>query len=319
MKMLRGVLCLLVGAVPFCRVAAQSAGHSAGVEGASPSSSAGAPAQSASAPASVPARVESYLRNLYALGPRFTVKVGAPEATAIPGLRSVEVEISAQGQSNKGTMYVSEDGRYLLQGDLSDMQGDPFAKLRQEMDLSSAPSRGPAGAKVVVVEYGDLQCPSCRRLNEVIRALLPDYPQVRFVFREFPLTQIHAWAMTAAIAGRCIYHKDPAAFWTYADYIFDHQDQISASNVWDTVVAQGVAAGYDQAAFKSCMADPAMKAEVEKSLEEGIKVKIANTPTVFVNGRRLVGGEREGLVQYIDYELARLASRSRPAKTPASQ
>jgi protein-disulfide isomerase len=269
-----------------------------------------APAVSPAAPGSASAvsrKVEAYIRNLYALGPRYTVKVGEPQPTPIPGMQSVSLEVSAEGQSNTGIMFVSDDGRYLLQGDLSDMQADPFAKNRAGMDLAAAPSRGPANAKIVAVEYGDFQCPSCRRLSETLRAVYPDYPQVRFVFRDFPLTQIHVWAMTAAIAGRCIYHKNADAFWTYSDYIYDHQDRITAENVWDTVLQQGLAAGYDEATFKSCMADPAMKAEIEKSMAEGVALKIGNTPTIFINGRRLVGGEREPLTQYIDYELARAA------------
>lgn len=296
--------------------AAQDGGHA----------TAGKAAPRAEGPAQAPqpapgaeAHVEAYLRNLYALGPKFAIKVRQPQLTAIPGLRSVEVEFSSQGQTNHVMMYVSEDGRYLLQGDLADMQGDPFAKLREEMDLSSAPSRGPSSSKVVVVEYADLECPSCRHLSEVLRGILPDYPQVKFVFREFPLTQIHPWALTAAIAGRCIYHKDPAAFWIYADYMFDHQDKINAGNIWETVVSRGVAAGYDDASFKACMADPAMKSEIDKSISEGVTLKLANTPTVFVNGRRLVGGERDPLVQYIDYELARSGNKPRQAKPGAPQ
>jgi protein-disulfide isomerase len=268
--------------------------------------------QAAHQPSGIQRRVENYLRDLYALGPKFEVKVGEPQPTPIPGLRAVSVEISAEGQSNGATMYVSEDGRYLMQSDLADMTVDPFAKIREEMDLSSAPSRGPANAKVVVVEYGDLECPSCRRLSEVLRGLYPDYPQVRFVFREFPLTQIHPWSMTAAIAGRCLYHKNHAAFWPYEAYIYDHQDLISAENIWDTVVQQGVQAGYDADSFKACMANPEMKAEVEKSTAEGVNLKVANTPTVFVNGRRLVGGERDTLVQFIDYELARTSAAKKP-------
>ncbi len=268
--------------------------------------------QPSHAPSAVALRVEAYLRDLYALGPKFTVKVGEPQPTPIAGLRSVSVEISAEGQRNDFTMFVSEDGHYLLQGDMEDMRTDPFAKIRAEMDLSSAPSRGPANAKVVVVEYADLQCPSCRHLSEILRSLYPDYPQVRFVFREFPLTQIHVWSMTAAIGGRCIYRKDPAAFWPYADHMFDHQDTISAENIWETVVQQGVEAGYDADAFKACMADPAMKAQVEKSTAEGLALKVSNTPTVFVNGRRLVGGDRDALVQYIDYELQGTSAAKKP-------
>ena len=269
------------------------------------------PAPAAPATA-VPSRVEAYLRNLYALGPKFTVKVGEPQATPIPGLRSVRVEISAEDQANDLTMYVSDDGRFLVQGELDDMQADPFAKNRAEMDLSGAPSRGPANAKVVVVEYADLQCPSCRQYFLNLRSIYPNYPQVRFVFRDLPLTQIHAWALTAGIAGRCIYHKDPAAFWTYADYIYGHQPEIGPDNIWETVLQQGRVAGYDDASFKACMAEPAMKAEIDKSVAESDRLKISNTPTVFVNGRRLVGGDRATLLQFIDYELAHVKKTEKP-------
>ena len=307
MNKLCALLCLV------CFAGSAFAGNQSASKPAPAAHSGGAPAaQTAHAQSPIEQRVENYLRDLYALGPKFEVKVGEPQPTPIAGLRSVSVEIAAENQSNTVTMYVSEDGRYLLQSEMQDMSVDPFAKIQKEMDLSSAPSRGPANAKVVVVEYADLECPSCRRLSEVLRSLFPDYPQVRFVFREFPLTQIHPWSMTAAIAGRCIYHKNKAAFWPYAEYIFDHQDVISAENIWDTVLQQGIEAGYDADSFKACMAEPAMKAEIQKSIDEGIRLKVANTPTVFVNGRRLVGGDRDTLVQYIDYELERTGGAKKP-------
>jgi protein-disulfide isomerase len=290
-------------------VAAQQSQHGAAAD--APAARA-ATAGRADAASPVARRVEAYLRDLYALGPKWTVKIGEPQPTAIAGLRSVTVDISSESQANNLTMYVSDDGRFLVQGELDDMQASPFAKILSEMDLSAAPARGPDEAKVVVVEYADLQCPSCRAYFLSARGIYPNYPQVRFVFRDFPLTQIHAWAMTASIGGRCIYHKKPAAFWPYADYIYDHQPSIDAGNIWETVLHQGVAAGYDEESFKACMADPAMKAEVEKSVAEGDKLKIANTPTVFVNGRRLVGGERQALVQYIDYELAHVGKAEKP-------
>jgi protein-disulfide isomerase len=264
------------------------------------------------AAAGIERSVEAYLRNLYALGPKFKVTIGAPQPTPVPGLRAVSVEIVTEGQTSGGTVYVSDDGRYLIQGELSDMRADPFAKNLEAMDLSDAAARGPANAKVVVVEYADLQCPSCRQLNEAMKGIVPNYPQVRFVFRDFPLTQIHSWALTAATAGRCIYHKNPAAFWTYSDYMFGHQDLINADNVWQRVLEQGLAAGYDEPGFKACMADPAMKSEIDASTAEGIALKVANTPTLFVNGRRLVGGDREGLLQFIDFELGRQGKPPKP-------
>jgi protein-disulfide isomerase len=72
--------------------------------------------------------------------------------------------------------------------------------------------------------------------------------------------------------------------------------------------------GLDTAALKSCMAAPETKAELERRFNEGVALKVANTPTVFVNGRRLVGGDRQTLEQFIQFELAATG----PSRTPSA-
>lgn len=263
-------------------------------------------------------KVVKYLRNVYAWGPQFHVKIGAPAETPIPGLLQVPIEVNLSGDTNAGQVLVSADGRYIVQGELSDMNADPFAAIRQKIHLENAPSDGPADARVVVVEYGDFQCPSCRQLQQVIKPLRANYPQVRFVFRDFPLTQIHAWAMTAALGGRCVLRQNRAAFWSYYDTVYESQDLIKAENAWDKMLEQAAALGLDQDAFKTCVAAPETKQEVEASVQEGIALKVANTPTVFVNGRRLVGGDRESLEQYIQFELAATESKTAPSRKPTN-
>jgi len=260
-------------------------------------------------------KVEKYLRTVYAWGPQFQVKVGAPHETPVPGVLQVPIEIVFGGETNAGQVLVSSDGRYIVQGELNDMSADPFAPIRQKMYLDDAASDGPRDARVVVVEYGDFQCPSCRQLQPVIKALRTAYPQVRWVFRDFPLTQIHAWAMTASLGGRCVLRQNPAAFWTYFDAIYERQDLIKPENAWDKIIEQSATLALDQDAFKGCMAAPETKQAVDSSIQEAIALKVANTPTVFVNGRRLVGGDRESLEQYIQFELA-AAEKSPPGKKP---
>ncbi len=63
-----------------------------------------------------------------------------------------------------------------------------------------------------------------------MRSIEAKYPQVRVVFKDFPLTQIHPWAMTAALAGRCTYQMNPEAFWKFHDAVYDNQDLISPAN-----------------------------------------------------------------------------------------
>ncbi len=259
-------------------------------------------------PAQLQKKVEQEVRKLYALGPSFAIKVGVPSDTPVPGLMQVNVEVGSEGQSDIAPFFISKDGRYFMRGEFFDTTKDPFAETRAQMNLANTPSKGPANARVTVVEYADFQCPTCRLLYGILKELEPQYPQVRFVFKDFPLDQIHPWAMTAAIAGRCAYQQKPAAFWLLHDRTFQNQEIISPSTVWDTMLAYAANFGLDTTAFRACMAAPTTKALIEASVAEGQKLKIANTPTLFVNGRRLIGADRQTLEQYIKFELAVSAS-----------
>jgi protein-disulfide isomerase len=269
-----------------------------------PKKSSGQTAANSSSSSPIEKKLEAYLRKIYAWGPSFRVKVGPPKDSVVPGFYEVAVEISKGEQSDSVAVYVSKDSRYLLRGDLQDMIADPFAAVRSQIHLANNPSKGPANARVAVVEYADFQCPSCRQLHQTLRAIAPSYPQVRFVFKDYPLTQIHPWAMTAAIAGRCAYMQKPEAFWSLHDLIFDNQDLISPENVWQKMLDLAAQAGLDPDAVRACMAAQQAPAAIQADMQEAQALKIANTPTVFVNGRRLVGGERAFLEQFIQYELA---------------
>lgn len=249
-------------------------------------------------------KLEAYLRKLYAWGPSFRLKIGPLNDAPVAGFYEVSLEVTTGDQSDTAVFYVSKDGRYLLRGDLQDMAADPLAALRAKIHLDNSPSKGPANARVVVVEYADFQCPTCRQLHQTLRALAPNYREVRFVFKDFPLVQIHPWAMTAAIAGHCAYEQKNEAFWKLHDAIFDAQELISPENVWQKLLDFAGQAGLDTTALRACMASPQAKQAVMENVAEGQALKIANTPTVFVNGRRMIGSDRNLLEQYLQYELA---------------
>ncbi len=165
-------------------------------------------------------------------------------------------------------------------------------------------TKGPDNAQVVVVEYADFQCPTGRQLHNVLREIAPNYPQVRFIFKDLPLTQIHPWAMTAAVAGRCAYQQNHGAFWKMSDSIFGNQAVISAENAWQKMLDFAGQLGLDSNAFRTCMASPQAAAAVAESVKEAQGLKVLNTPTVFVNGRKMIGADRGLLEQYIQYELS---------------
>ena len=92
--------------------------------------------------------------------------------------------------------------------------------------------------------------------------------------------------------------------------IFAEQDLLSAENIWEKLISYATQAGLDPDAFKTCMSSPEAKAAVDASHREGEALNITSTPTLFVNGHPLIGGDKATLEQYIKYELSAVSSRS---------
>jgi protein-disulfide isomerase len=285
----------------------------AGARGQATTSAAGGTSGTAATgqPAQIQKTVEAYLRNLYAFGPDVQVTVSAPKDSPISGLLQTDVAVKIGENAENATFYVSRDGKYLVRGEVSDLSRDPLADNRAKIDLKNAPSLGDAKATVTLVEYSDFECPVCRSLHDVLRGMLPNYPQVRVVFKDFPLESMHPWARTAALAGRCAYQQEPAAFWKMYDAIYDNQEIISASNAWTKMTDFAGQAGLNSDAFKSCMAGPDAAAAIDASRANGMALEVVSTPTIFVNGRRMVGADGRTLEQFIQYEIAR---QNAPAK-----
>lgn len=252
--------------------------------------------------------IEAYLRNLYAFGPDVQLTVSAPKETPIPGLLETSVSVKTGEGSEDAKFYVSKDGKYLIRGDVSELAKDPLAQNRAMIDLKDAPSLGDPKAPVTLVEFSDFECPVCRSLHDVMRGMLKNYPQVRVVFKDYPIEVLHPWARTAALAGRCAYQQDPAAFWKMYDSIYDNQDVISAENAWMKMSEYAGQVGLNADAFRACIASPEAGAAVDASRANGQKLDVNSTPTIFVNGRRLVGADPHLLEQYIQYEIAQQKS-----------
>jgi protein-disulfide isomerase len=269
--------------------------------GQQPQAAAAAPASAGQLP--IQKTVEAYLRNLYAFGADTAVKVAAPKDIGVEGLEEVDVEVKVGENHQTGKVYVTRDGKYMFRGELSDLAKDPMAETRAQLQTKDSPSLGPANAPVILVEFSDFECPVCRNLHDALRGLLPNYPQVRVVFKDYPLEQIHPWARTAAIAGRCAYQQDPKAFWKMYDLIYDGQETISAENAWGKMTDFAGQSGLNPDAFRACMASPEAGAAVNASRDNGIQLEVSSTPTIFVNGRRMVGADPHILEQYIKYEL----------------
>jgi protein-disulfide isomerase len=262
--------------------------------------------------AALTAKVESYLRVLFGWGPEYKVTLGPVTASEIPEILKVPVTVSYQGHDQTGTVYVTKDAHFMFRGEIRDMSKDPFAETRAKIKLGDSPSLGPADAKLTVVEYSDFECPHCQVMYSILKQVEPEFPQVHFVFKNFPLEQLHPWAMTAALAGRCVYKTgSSSAFLKFQDSVFTNQDAITADSAWDqltqyAVAALGTAGSAD--ALHSCMTAPETKAAVDADEAEGKALGVDSTPTFFINGRPFVGGDRQTFEQLLRFDLSRAQS-----------
>ena len=253
------------------------------------------------------ATLESYLRHVELWIPEISVKIDDAKPSAVmPAMAEVWVHLSYNGGTKDELYYVSKDGRNVVKGEVFDINGNPFQGNLDKLKTSGQPSFGPATAAVKLVVFSDFQCPVCKEESQVLRQNIakafPDKVQV--VFEDFPLDAIHNWARTAAIAGRCVYKQNPAAFWDYFDWAYENQTLIGADNFTSKFQAFATEKSLDGMQLGRCVDSKATEAEVNKSVTEGHQLQVSATPTIFMNGRKLEGSiPWEQLQALINFEL----------------
>jgi len=237
------------------------------------------------------AYLEFYVRHLWVLLPTDTVTISdAKPSDTMPGMQEVRVKIARGPASGEEMLYVTKDGSHIMQGTAFDVTNNPFKKDLDKLKTAFQPSLGTPGAPVVIVLFSDFQCPHCKLEATMIRQnLISAFPtQVRLYFIDFPLEQLHPWARPAANAGRCVFHQDPASFWEYYDWIYAHQDTITADNLKSIVdIWAKDRKDVDTAQLNTCMDTKETDKEVEGEIEKAKEMEITGTPTIFVNGRRI--------------------------------
>jgi protein-disulfide isomerase len=266
------------------------------------------PAQSPSKKTALDKAVlEAYVRHLYVMDSRITVQISDPKPSDAPGFVEETVHASMGPQTQDFKFLISKDGSKILQATVFDINNNPFKAELDKLKTQGAPSIGTPGAPVVIVEFSDFQCPYCKaEAQEIRKNLLTAYPtQVRLYFKTFPLESLHPWAKAAAIASKCAAKQNPDAFWTYHDWVFENQADITPENLKEKSLGWAKdAKGIDAVKLSQCMDTKATEAEVNQDQMEGQKLEINGTPTLFVNGRRIDRTiDWANLKNIIDYEI----------------
>jgi protein-disulfide isomerase len=254
-----------------------------------------------SAPADMSREIERQVRSYFTLPISEKVKVGAIKpANDIPGFDAVSVGLDAgNGKGPKEyTFLLSKDRRTMFSMTKFDLTRDPFEEVMAKIDIDGRPTRGAKSAKVVVVNFDDLECPFCAQLHHTLfPEILKEYgDRVKFVYKDYPLTDIHPWAMRAAVDANCLAAQDADAYWDFADYIHANKRDVDEEKTPDAqlgavdriTLLEGQKHNLDPGKLRACVAAQNEDA-VRASIKEAEAVGVGATPVLFVNGQRING------------------------------
>lgn len=167
--------------------------------------------------------------------------------------------------------------------------------------------QGDRNAPITIVEYGDFECPKCKQAVGAVKLLLVRFEaHVRFVFRHFPLEEIHPHALRAAEAAECA--GGQGRFWQMHDLLFEHQRHLGLDQLYDYARTLGL----DVARFAAEMDDEIYLQRVREHQRSGGNSGVRATPTCFVNGR--IQDVSFGLHSLVDAVEAELRSPHAPTR-----
>ena len=283
------------------------------------------PAPSASDPV-LNRRIEVTVRTEFSLPQTYNVSIGARKQSAFSGYDDLPVTISTDGHSQVIEYLISIDNKKLARLNTFDLTKDPGS----DIDVANRPIRGNPAAKVTIINFDDLECPYCARMHQALfPATLDRYKdKVRFIYKDFPLEEIHPWALHASLDANCLAAQSSEIYWGYVDYLHSHGDEVTGPDrdlkksfaALDRIARQeATIAKLDTAALDACMAKQD-ETDINNSLKEASALGLDGAPALFVNGERINGAVPEEQVWIaIDRALRAAGEEPPPPPAPAAQ
>lgn len=172
----------------------------------------------------------------------------------------------------------------------------------QDVATEGLPFKGGEKAPVTIAVFDDYQCPYCARLEPQLRQVLERYPQkVKLVIKQFPLRS-HPQAMPAAKAALAAYRQ--GKFWEMHEKLFEKQKELNEAKIQELARSLGL----DMDRFQKDMKDPEIERMIEQDLQNGFKIQVQGTPTVFVNGKLVRRADLRGILEAVESELKKKKS-----------
>jgi protein-disulfide isomerase len=252
-----------------------------------------------SVPPELAHKIERQVRAYYKVPAELKVLVGSASPNPdFPNYDSVVVTIDNGERKQDLNFLLSKDHSSLIRMNKFDLNKDPYAATMSKINISGRPTRGAKASKVVVVNFDDFECPFCSRMHqELFPEILKEYgDRITFIYKDYPLVEIHPWATHAAVDANCLAAQNNDAYWDFADYIHANQHEVSNEKtpaarldaLDKLAILQGQKHSLDTVKLQSCIKaqdDSAVKA----SMKEAESVGVEATPTMFINGEKIDG------------------------------
>jgi protein-disulfide isomerase len=271
-------------------------------------------------------QIQLTIRSQYNVPPDYTVTLGQRAKSDIDGFDTLPVTFSNDNQKKTTIFLISKDNNTLARLEKFDLTKAPGS----DINTLGRQIRGNPKAKVTIVNFDDLECPFCARMNEV---LFPATQQhygdlVRYIYLDFPLVQLHPWAMHAAVDVNCIAAQSPTGYWNLVDTLHEQSEAISGAQgqqnlaasvkkVDDVTRAEGKRDNVDMGKLETCISKQD-ESGIRASMKQGDSLGVDGTPTLFVNGERATGALSQSMLWTIVDRAIRDAGEVPPPQTNAT-
>ncbi len=268
-------------------------------------------------------RIEVMVRAQFNVPQDYNVSIGARKPSQISGYDKLPVTLARGPKSTVVDFLISTDGKTLARLETFDLAKDPVFSI----DVAGRPVRGNPQAKVTVINFDDLECPYCARMHQTLfPSTMARYKDnVRFIYKDDPLTELHPWAMHASVDANCLAAQSSDVYWAYVDYLHSHGQEINGEDrnptksfaALDRIARQQATLGkLDAAKLDACLAKQD-EAQVRASAKEADSLGIEGTPALFVDGERISGALPQEQVWLVIDRALRAAGIEPPPLPPA--
>jgi len=267
------------------------------------------------------------VRAHYSLPPDVKVILGPLQSSEFPNYDALTITFASPTKKQDFDFLLSHDHKTLVRLTKMSLNTDPYAEVMKKIDVNGRPTRGNKDAKVTVVNFDDFECPFCSRMHATLfPAIFKEYgDRVLFIYKDYPLEEIHPWAVHAAVNANCLVAQNNDAYWDYADNLHANPDSIKGEKGRDgqnsqldkLATDQGKKHNLDAAKLNACIKAQDDKA-VRASMREGESVGVDATPTMFINGQKIDGALPADEVRKALDGALKQAGASPPSHKPAS-